>query len=494
MIFENFLKQTAKYLEDNIRCQKHKIEHTGKNIYAVVFYSHLGQLEKGKKLILNTVKKITKDGESWIFYPGRLDHYNKSNNVIDCGAIVDSISSFLKKHKNIFTKKELYEVENALEKVVYTYLTSAAINKPITNQRLWGLTGLASYYDYSKDEKLVSLIKKSIEISLDEMTRDGFFIYYPKAKANNCFEGYSGLTTYYQSRHTSFLYYSIEKADLDLNVYQPRLEKSIEALLGMYKKEGYKDLNLECKRWYWLGDYEVASNSFDIYALSKSNNPLARQVLNNSLVQIKNHFYNGHLHSHKGVNNDFQCYVFWNAHLAWLVRAINEKEWDEASFLKELEFDIKLDNLVNVSGGNYQIILNNFWQPRNFTSGILNNGLPNLHNKFFFRFKFICPRKNILISIRENIYHTRVAFHGMRFIEGFYRFFWMIKEIFISFMPIYQLKYGKINRFNWDNNKLRFEVVPATKFGALLKGVTYDVEFIFNRNDYHITIKNRTYL
>ena len=103
----------------------------------------------------------------------------------------------------------------------------------------------------------------------------------------------------------------------------------------MYKKEGYKDLNLECKRWYWLGDYEVASNSFDIYALSKSNNPLAIQVLNNSLVQVKNHFYNGYLHQHKSINNDFQCYVFWNAHLVWLLRAIRKEQWTEAEKLKE---------------------------------------------------------------------------------------------------------------------------------------------------------------
>jgi len=492
-MLNDFLKLVVKYLENNIYCRKHKIEHTGKNIYAVDFYSYLGELEKAKELIFETIKKLTKDRDNWIFYPGGLNHYNKSNNVVDCGAIVDCISSFLKKHKDIFTKDELDKIEDVLKKVVYTYLIKAAVYKPITNQRLWGLTGLASYYSYLKDEQLLDLIKESISISFSEMTSDGFFIYFPNAQEYNSFGGYSGLTTYYQSRHTAFLYYVIEKADLDLGDYSVKLEKSIEALLGMYKKEGYKDLNLECKRWYWLSNYEVASHSFDIYAFSKSNNLLAEQLLNNLLFQVKNHFYDGYLHSHKGINNNFQCHIFWNAHLAWLIRAGNIKVlWNKSQKLKEIDFNIKLDNIINVSGNDYQIILNNFWQLRNFTSGMFNNGFPDLDNKKFFRFKFIYPKKNILISIRENIYHIKVAFHGVRFIEGFYRFFWMIKEIFISFLPIYELKYGKINKFNWDNNKLKFEIIPATKFGILLENINYHIEFIFNKDNYQIIIKNET--
>jgi len=489
MIFKNFLEQIIKYLEHNKYCPKHKIEHVGKNIYAVVFYSYLNKPEKAKELILDTIKKITKDEGKWVFYPGRLNHYNKSNNVVDCGAIVDCISVFLKKYKHIFLKNELDKIEDVLKKVVYTYLAKAAIYKPVTNQRLWGLTGLASYYDYSKDEQLLPLIKKSIDISLDEMSKDGFFIYHPEAKKHNCFEGYSGLTAYYQSRHTAFLYYSIEKTGLDLEIYRTKLEKSIEALLGMYKEKGYKDLNLECKRWYWLSDYEIASHSFDVYALSKSNNPLVMQVLNNSLFQIKNHFFDGYIHSHKGSNINFQCHIFWNAHLAWMIRANKiEERWNKAEHLKKIDFDIRLDNLVNISNNNYQIILNNFWQARNFTSGMFNNGLPDLCNKKFLKFRFIYPKK-ILISIRENIYHIRVAFRGQNFIECFYRFFGMIKEFFISFIPVFQLKYGRIDKFNWNNNELRFKVIPATKFGFLLKKVSYNVKIVFNKDNYQAVIK-----
>ena len=65
----------------------------------------------------------------------------------------------------------------------------------------------------------------------------------------------------------------------------------------------------------------------------------------------------------------------------------------------------------------------------------------------------------------------------------------MIKEVFISFLPIYQLKYGKINKFNWYGNKLKFEIIPATKFGVLLKGINYYIEFIFNKDGYNLIIK-----
>ena len=488
-MFKDFLKQTAEYLANNQYCRKHKIEHTGKNIYAVDFYFYLGELEKAKKLILNTIKKITRDGKHWIFYPGRLSPYNKSNNVVDCGAIVDSVSNFLKENKDIFTKDELAKIEDSLGKVVYGYLAKAAVYKPVTNQRLWGLTGLASYYNYSGDSQLLLLIKKSVEISLKEMTDDGFFIYYPKAQENGCFGGYSGLTTYYQSRCTAFLYYVIEKANLDLNIYRAKLGKSIEALLAMYKEEGYKDLNLECKRWYWLNKYEVASNSFDIYALSKSNDPLTKGVLNNSLFQVKNHFYNGYLHSNKRINLNFQCHLFWNAHLAWLIRTDNiEGLWNKTNGLKEINFNVRLDKVINVSGRNYQIILSNFWQPRDFTAGLLNNGLPDSVNKRLFKFKFVYPSRHILKPIKENLYHIKVAFRTANFIEGLYRFFCMFKEIFISFLPVYQLEYGKIGNFNWQDKELELEVAPATKFGFLLKDVVYRIKFIFNKDDYRVII------
>lgn len=475
MQFKEFLYHITEYLEDNYYCRKHKIEHTGKNAYALDFYSVLNETDKAKNLIFKIIAKAKQNGDAWVFYPGSFNHYNKCNNIVDCGCIVDSLSSFLIKHKNIFTTVELNRIDDVLKKVVYTYLTKAVLTKPVTNQRLWGLTGLAAYYDYKKDEALVAVIKQSLQISLDEMTTDGFFLYHPSAVEHKSFSGYSGLTTFYQSRCTAFIYYVIAKTNLDLSVYQDKLEQSIVALISMYKQEGYKDLNLECKHWYWLSDYEVASHAFDIYALAKSDNPLAKQVLNKSLAQVKKHIIKGYLHSHVGHSNNYQCNLFWNAHLAWLIRVQGiEQKWLVANE-EQLNLNIRLDKVVNIINNNQQIILNKLWLPRNFTAGTFNNGLPEKYNKKFFRFTLLLPNKNILLSIRESFYHCKVALRGGHWREFFTRLIKLIKGVLLSIIPIYQLKYSKIDKFNWQGNELTFNVVPTTRYGMILDNRNYKI-------------------
>lgn len=493
MEFERFIETISQYLDKNYYCKKHKIEHTGKNAYALDFYSYLGDFDKAKKLVFKILDKVVEDNGHTIFYPGSINHYNKSNNVIDCGIIVDSISRFMSGHKDIFGEEEIKKIDNILYRVVYSYLIKAAVVKPITNQRLWGSTGLASYYNYKKDDLLLPIIEKSIEISLSEMTSDGFFIYHPHAEDNRTFGGYRGLTTYYQSRCTAFIYYAILDSGLDLSKYEEKLERSIDALISMYKKEGYKDLSLECKRWYWLSDYEVASNTFDIYALSKSKRPLSKKVLLKSLEQIKNHISNGYLNSHNGRNYNYQCNLFWNAHLAWILRTDNiESLWNESSDTKLDNIKIKLDKVINIYTSNYQIILNNFWQDRNYTTGIFDNGLPQKYNKKFYKLGFIKPNKNVLISIKENLYHSKVALRTFNFGEAFVRLIKMMKNIFISFLPIYSLKYGKVDKFIWyDNDNLEFNIHPATRFGHLLKDKKFKVALFFDSKDYKINISKQ---
>ncbi|MBT4850334.1 hypothetical protein HON36_05815 [Candidatus Parcubacteria bacterium] len=487
MEFRNFLEQIAQYLDKNYYCKKHKIEHTGKNAYALDFYMALGDMGKAKKLVFKIIDKAKEKDGHLVFYPGIFNHYNKSNNVIDCGAIIDSLSRFLYRHKDIFDKEELEKIEGVLDRVVNTYLVDAAVKKPITNQRLWGLTGLASYYHYKKDSNLLPIIKESIEVSLKEMTDDGFFIYHPHTDQVKNFPGYGGLTTYYQSRCTAFIYYAIEKSGLDLGLYQNKLEQSILALLSMYKQEGYKDLNLECKKWYWLSDYEIASHTFDVYALSKSTNPLAKQILLRSLHQIKNHIKNGYLHSHAGSNHNYQCNLFWNAHLAWVTRVGDiEKLWSLNIDQEPIDFEIKLDKVVNISHNSYQVILNKFWQERNYTVGIYGNGLPKECNKKFYKFSLLKPNKNVLFSIRETLYHCKVALRTFHLGEFFARLIKLSKGIFVSIMPVYQLKYGKVDNFVWDNNKLRFSIIPATKYGRLLDNKNCKVEILFDNQAYKI--------
>lgn len=479
--FEKFIRDCSVYLENNQFCHKHHIEHSGKNIYIIDFYCAIGEFDKAKEVVLSTVKKIVKDGNAWVFYPGRLNHNNHANNIIDCGAIVDCISVFLKKHADIFSNQELHLVNDVIKKVVETYLIKAVVEKPITNQRLWGLTGLASYYSYSQRDDLIPIIKRSIDISLSEMTSDGFFIYHPHTLENNVFTGYSGLTTYYQSRCTAFIYYAIEKCNLELGDYEDRLEKSVTALISMYTKSGYKDLLLECKKWYWLSDYEVASASFDLYALSRSKNSVAEDLINNILFVFKKHIINGKVESCLKKNANFQCNVFWTSHSAWIIRSEISELWSKSKALLDFNVDITLDEVINLSNHNNQIIINRFWQKHNFTAGLVGNGL--VTSKKFFIFKLLLPDRNMFLSIKETLNHIKVALRGYYFYEAIYRFILMLREVFISFLPIYYIKYGKIVSVANENDNLVFSVLPATKFGDILDKET---KVYINKSNYKI--------
>ena len=135
--FDQMIREAAQYLEANMRCSKHHVEHTGNSTYLLDMYSYLGDIEKGKALVEVLIKRIVKSGDSYVFFPGLIDKMNMSNNVIDCGSCVDTIARFLRTHADAFSETEHARYREELKKVVDTYLADAARTKPLTNQRLW---------------------------------------------------------------------------------------------------------------------------------------------------------------------------------------------------------------------------------------------------------------------------------------------------------------------------------------------------------------------
>jgi hypothetical protein len=470
MKFRDFIISQVEYLEKNKYCKKHKLVHTGKYTYIIDLYSYLGKKEHAKKSILYIITQLQMDNDSWVFYPGRINQMNMSNNVIDTGAIVDTICRFLLHNKDLFSEEELKMVENAIDKVVETYLYASALNKPITNQRLWGLTGLASYYVYKRDEKIKKIVLDSISQAFEDMDEDGLFIYYPDAEKYGTPSSYAQATTYYQSRHTAFIFYVLDLCEIDRSVFQKQIDKSIEALIGLYKKDGYKDLSFECKRWYWMGKYEVASHSFDIFALYHSNHELKNIIINNSLFQLKRHVINGKFESNINfLKADFQCNYFWSAHAAWLTRISNiEKTWIDVNKLMLYEYNYFGKNVFHVINSKKEMHLNSFWGSKNISTGILINGLPKKYNKFFYRFLLKFSGNNQLFSIKETVNHAKYALRGKHFIEMIYRLYWLMIGLIVSFLPIYDLRHGKIVGKHFVENKIIFDIIPSTKYGRLL--------------------------
>ena len=56
--FNQMMREAALYLEKNMRCPKHHVEHTGNTTYLLDIYSYLGEIEKGKQLITTLMSRI----------------------------------------------------------------------------------------------------------------------------------------------------------------------------------------------------------------------------------------------------------------------------------------------------------------------------------------------------------------------------------------------------------------------------------------------------
>ncbi len=472
--FDDMMRQAVKYLEANMRCSKHHVEHTGNSTYLLDMYSYLGEMEKGKALIETLLKRIVKSGDSYVFYPGLINKMNMSNNVIDCGSCVDTIARFLRTHADAFSEEEHVHYRGELKKVVDTYLEDAARSKPLTNQRLWGLSGLASYARYVGDVSYAAAAEESIEQAFTDMTPDGFFRYYPNAHKHGAFEGYDGLTTFYQSRCTAFIRYALGELRMDAAPYEERLQESEQALLAMYTMDGTKDLRLECKKWYWLSKYEVASHAFDAYALAQSALPTARAALHNCLYQIRQHFFDGYLHSHKGAPINFQCPIFWTAHLAWLTRIPNIREqFDAADSLVPFSFELKGKEFYAKTTPEKRVLVNARWQPHNPTMGIYENGLTGAV-QWRLRFPGLAPAYGS--SLREVLNHAWYALRGGYIREAFLRLFYFKINSLIMLLPRYAVGYGRITSLVYKGDKVVIEVQPASKYGTVLnERVTGDV-------------------
>lgn len=464
--FSSIIQDSVFFLEHNLTCEKHHVEHTGSIAYLLDFYDYLDEVERGKKLVRHLLDLIVTSPEgARVFYPGHLNPMNMSQNVIDTGTAVDVIARFARRNYEAFTEAEHDRIRLSLKDVVDSYLVEAASNKKVTNQRLWGLTGLASYARYvGKESRYIPTAHESIEQAFTDMTKDGFFRYSPNPSSH--LTPYDGITAFYQSRHTAFIAYTLSILGMDFAPYQERLEVSIKALLSMYTENGWKDLRMESKRWYWLGPYEVASHSFDAYALSLSRHPIAKAALHNVLYQIGEHFFDGFLHSHKGPNLDFQCPIFWTAHLAWLTRIEGIGQlFNGVTAPVPFEYTFKGKELFTKTSESDRTLVNARWQKRNPTTGILTNGLKG---KCFWAFKFPDIPHAYAFSIREVLNHSWYALRGGRVLEAFMRPWRFTALSIAAVLPRYCVSSGRIVSFEYGDDVLTVEVIPASRFGTEL--------------------------
>lgn len=511
-----------------LTCPRHRVEHTGKNVYSVVMdsglYEKTGEeqyFQRAKIRVQRTLQNLTQDPDSgaWIFYPGRLNRWNMSNSVIDAGACVDVLSTFFLTYKDKLSKKEKEEIADAIFKVSDNYLKNAAATKEITNQRLWGGTGLAGAWRIFKKEDWRASALESVNKSLREMWPDGTFPYHSRWKEYKIFEGIYDTTTFYHSRCIAFSYYILECLGEDLDKYKEKLIQAANLLLALYQPNGIKNINLECKRWYWRSSYEIASNAFDIYALVKTyeitGNKIYVYYIQKSLEKILDHqLPDGGITSHLGEpQNNFQCRIFWNSNLAWLARVINKLPQMPEENIEEFRY-FKNSDILKFKNEQYACILRGQKQPISLMLGpaigggsllYFGNAKNNWENAlksqegsftFYVKENYWRNLKEFLMSnkreIRSRVYHSLVELHASNLKNFFTLLFMIFKTILESGRGIYSSQWSSNVATQKEENRIIFQTSPAKRCGRELSGVKINREYVFQQDK--MLVKERLFI
>lgn len=527
----SFFKKISDYFDGqslpdgSLTCKKHNIEHTGKNAYSIIVDLELFKITKdseyflrAKKRALRIVENLIKDPDfdHWIFWPGRLDGRNMSNSVIDSGACSDALSSFYIECENLLIEEEKNKIKDAIFKNCDTYLKHACVGKEITNQRLWGATGIARAYNIFKEESWKEAVIKSIEGSFLEMFDDGTFPYHSQYKEYGIYEGIFDTTTFYHSRHIAFIVYALENIGVDPENYKEKLKKSADFLIGMYQEDGIKNINLETKRWYFLSNYEVASNAYDVFVFIKiynfTNKKIYIEYAQKALKQLIDHqLSDGGVSTNHGSQDNFQCRIFWTANCSWLAKIYKELAFFEED--KKIEgtrsslfFYFENSDIVKFRNNNYACILRGKKQPQNVAWGprvgggsLLYFGLKNsgFHNNLLFHewsnrdplnFYLKLKRGSGIISfIKKNkkdlkalLYYIKVEIKAKNLRAVFMRVSDFMRKISTNnTIAASHFSCDVDTKIADDRKSIVFVVSPSTRNGDTIDGVFIERKYVF---------------
>ncbi len=327
-----------------IVCPEHALEHTGKSAGAAVTAAILGELEdredftqaaieQGRRMVANLVREG--DSACHTFRPGRHDPFNCSNSVIDGGACSAALGELVRRLGPKLSVDDARSFRDASLLHARTYLRYAVLDKGIPAQRAWGLTGLARAWSLEHDDTLSNAALEAVGVLEAIQNEDGSFPYHPLEWGAE-HVGSSDVSSFYQSRVTGFTIDALESLGRDPRhaLFAPPLERGLEFLLALQGPDGVKCGLVEAKPWYWGANYEVASNVFDVHALSCGWRLFRRPALASAAVRAFRAWARhlepiGRPRSHMdapGRRRSYQCPLFWAAHAEWIARSLVDLE------------------------------------------------------------------------------------------------------------------------------------------------------------------------
>lgn len=326
--------------DGSIVCPRHRIEHSGKVVYAaaidLALWRETGDAtlrERMRKRALRALAMVRSDPKSGasVFFPGSLDSRNAASNLIDSGACTDVLAELLGEVPDLFTAEERRQVADALHRVCRSYLLKAVLVKEVPAQRMWGATGLARCARTLDEREYADVAKQSVLKMIEQANPDGSIPYMPEPQRHGEHDGLADISTFYHSRHLGFAAYVYRVLEED----PPKevldfLRQSFAFLCALYGRDGIKPLVNEAKQWYWESPYEVCSHSFDVHALLEGHRLLGDAHLlwlaRRSYDQLLAHVLpeDKGVTSHHGPEINFQCRDFWNGHVAWIARVLKQ--------------------------------------------------------------------------------------------------------------------------------------------------------------------------
>lgn len=388
----DFLRGVSDYFagreeaDGSVVCPRHHIEHTGKVVYGaaidLVLMKHgadgADRRERIRKRVLRTLTQVRTDPSTGasVFYPGSLDHRNAASNLIDSGACCDVLAEVLEEVPELFSAEERGALTTALRQVCDSYLVRAAIVKEVPAQRLWGATGLARVARLTGDKSYADAALEAVKRAIAQANDDASIPYFPEPERHNEHVGLADISTYYHSRHIGFIAYVYrclgEEPD---DAVKDFLRRALDFLCALYGRQGIKPLVNEAKQWYWESPYEVVSHSFDVHALVEGDRlfdePRYRFFARLALERLYEHVEpDGGVVSHRGEEINFQCRDFWNGHVAWIARVVDQLPKPGVAEPPPVRLAVYENaGIVRVERGDYVAMLRGRKQPINISFG-----------------------------------------------------------------------------------------------------------------------------
>jgi len=331
--------------EGRIICPVHKIEHTGKNAGVIVMACELAKLaddEDRDELLAVAVQqakrlvaRLEREGEStcFTFRPGRHDPYNCSNNVIDGAACSDALAELVLTFGERLSSAEREAFTHASVLHAQTYLRYCILDKGVPAQRAWAMTGVSSAFRLAGHEVLSLATTEGVGILEGVQHPDGSYPYHP-IEWGAGHPGASDVSSFYQSRVTAFLLFSLERLGRNPHddLFWGPIVRGLDFLQALQGPDGIKCGLLEAKPWYFGAEYEVGSHPFDVYALARGwhhERVTARGVAARRAFDawVRHLAPNGEPRDHlpgPGRAASYQCPVFWAGHASWLARSMDD--------------------------------------------------------------------------------------------------------------------------------------------------------------------------